>query len=212
MGFLSYLLPSDSKFYGLFEEVSTNLRSAAELLSRFAGEIPASDREELALGVKELEHANDVHTHKIFNELHSSFIMPFDREDIHQLAAALDDILDYATYTVQRAVAYQLVDLTNGAARQIECLASVIASVCDIIDRLRDLKNISEIAPYLQEVHRLENEGDQLYMDALTELFSGDPDPIMVIKLKDLHNLAETAIDRCERVADVAEGIAIKHA
>ena len=212
MGFLSFLLPSDSKFYELFEEISANLRKAGALISDLCDKESVSTWAETAVAIKELEHANDVHTHKIMNELHSAFIMPFDREDIHQLASCLDDIIDYATYSMQRGAIYGVGPLTPEMTRQLECLSLIIHSVCEIIDHLRDLKNIGEISPYLREVHRLENDGDQCYMDGLAHLFAGDYDPIAIIKWKDIHHMVETAIDRCERAADVAEAIAIKHA
>lgn len=212
MGFLDFLLPSDSRFYGLFEEISANLRRASAAIAQHSSKAPAIDWAEAAREIKALEHANDIHTHKVMSELHNAFITPFDREDIHQLASSLDDILDYATYSFQRGVAYEMGMLTAPMTRQLGCLTESIVAVCEIVERLRDLKNISQISPYLMEVHRLENEGDQAYMDALARLFKDGHDPLTVIKWKDIHHLVETAIDRCERAADVAEGIAIKHA
>lgn len=212
MGFLSALLPSDTKFYGMFEGVGVNVKSAAALVEEFTASKSAAERAEIAARLKEVEHLNDVATHEIFNELHSSFIIPFDREDIHALAAVLDDIIDYSTDSLLRTALYEMEEITPAAKRQFGVLCQAMRAVCEIIDRLRELKDLTSIAANLQEVHRIENEGDTAYSEALGELFRNGKDPIFIVKWKDLHSIVEKAIDSCERAADVAEGIGIKHA
>ncbi len=210
MGFLSSLLPSAPNFYGLFEEIGGVLRLTADQVVAFAAQPPGSARDSIADDIKTLEQQNDKLTHKLMSELHASFITPFDREDIHSMVTALDDILDLSTYAVRRATVYRLGEIPTTLRRQFTLLADSIRSVCDTVDRLRTLKTPADIAPHLEAVHRLEHEADQALTEALAELFADSMEPKEILKRKDIHELVESAINACERVADLAEGVAIK--
>jgi predicted phosphate transport protein (TIGR00153 family) len=163
--------------------------------------------------MREVEHQNDLVTHKIFDQLHKTFITPFDREDIHQLAAAADDVLDYLCSAVERCDILGVDDLTSHMKEQIRILAKSMHLIAKILDSLSQLKErTATFAAQITEIHTLENDGDATYMRALKSLFADASDPIHVIRWNDLYRTVERAIDRCERLADVTEGISIKHA
>ncbi len=213
MGLLSKFLPQDTKFFPLFEQVSKNFRHAIVVAEEFAGSSRGETRSNLTRRMVEVEHENDEVTHSIFDELHKTFITPFDREDIHQLAAAADDVIDYLCSAVERCDVFGVDDLIPEMQDQIRILTKSMAVIADILESLSDLKGRNEVLTgQLKELHTLENDGDATYMRALRNLFDRATDPIQVIRWNDLLRTAERAIDRCEHVANVTEGIVIKHA
>ena len=195
----------------MFERVGVNVRSAADLVEEFTVSTSATERAEIAGRLKDVEHLNDVVTREIFNELHASFIIPFDREDIHALATVLDDIIDYSTDSVLRTALYEIEEITPAAKRQFGVLCQAMRAVCEIIDRLRELKDLTSIAANLQEVHRIENEGDTAYSEALGDLFKNGKDPVFIMKWKEILFDLEESLDRCEDLAALIEGIVLEN-
>src|ERR1044072_2416026 len=173
------LIPREEQYFALFRQMTSYIYDAASTLVEMLADKNETFGEHLR-GIKSIEHACDELTHSISTKLNSSFITPFDREDIYMLSGSLADI----------------VDLIDDAAR-----AMVMYNVTAATD-----------PPRLVEIHRLENEGDDLYHEALAELFKGQPDPLYVIKWKEIYEKLEGAVDRCERNANIIESVIIKHA
>jgi uncharacterized protein Yka (UPF0111/DUF47 family) len=201
------LIPREQRFYDLFEQQAAIIVHATDLLEQTLADvenIPTRQQE-----IKDLEHLGDEHTHEIVRALNQTFVTPFDREDIYDLAAGLDDILDYVEEVADTINLYGITVIPRPACELAELLAKATAQLEQAISKLRSGKKGSE---NVIEVHRLEDVGDSTSRRAIAELFGGEHLPLEVIKLKDLYTLLEDALDRCEDVANVLEGIAIKNA
>ena len=201
------LIPREQRFYDLFEQQAATLVHAADLLERALARVenlPTCQRE-----IKDLEHRGDELTHEIVRTLNQTFVTPFDHEDIYALASGLDDILDYIEEVADTANLYGITTIPEPARELARLLAQAVAQLEGAIGELRSGKGGDE---HHMEVHRLEDIGDSTSRHAIAELFSGQRQPLEVIKLKDLYGLLEDALDRCETVANVLEGIATKNA
>jgi uncharacterized protein len=201
------LVPRERRFYDLFEQQAATLVQAADLLEQALAEVanlPTRQRE-----IKDLEHQGDDLTHEIVRVLYQTFVTPFDREDIYELAAGLDDILDYIEEVADTTNLYGITSIPEPARELARLLAQAVVQLEQAIGKLESGKGGGE---YVIEVHRLEDVGDSVSRRAIAELFSDQHPPLEVIKLKDLYTLLEDALDRCEDVANVLEGITIKNA
>ena len=201
------LVPRERRFYDLFEQQAATLVQAADLLEQALAEVanlPTRQRE-----IKDLEHQGDDLTHEIVRVLYQTFVTPFDREDIYELAAGLDDILDYIEEVADTTNLYGITSIPGPARELARLLAQAVVQLEQAIGKLESGKGGGE---YVIEVHRLEDVGDSVSRRAIAELFSDQHPPLEVIKLKDLYTLLEDALDRCEDVANVLEGITIKNA
>ena len=164
--------------------------------------------EERAREIRDAEHVGDELSHEIGRRLESTFVTPFDREDIHALISALDDVIDFIEESADTFILYRIEAPTAVAIQQ----ASIIVKQCEQLhEALSNLRGFKRLEKYWIEVHRLENEGDQLARKAIADLFSGG-DAIEIIKWKDVYAQLEAAIDKCEDVANIIERITIKHA
>jgi predicted phosphate transport protein (TIGR00153 family) len=200
-------IPRERRFYELFEQqAAVIVRSASllELALADAANLPPRQRE-----IKVLEHQGDELTHEIVRTLNRTFVTPFDHEDIYALASGLDDILDFIEEVADTANLYGITTIPEPARELADLLAQAVAQLEQAIGKLESGKGIDE---HSAEVHRLEDVGDSTSRRAIAELFSGQHQPLEVIKLKDLYGLLEDALDRCETVANVLEGIATKNA
>jgi predicted phosphate transport protein (TIGR00153 family) len=157
--------------------------------------------------MREAEHQADETTHRIVKQVNSTFITPFDREDIYSLAGGLDDVMDYMDETVDLILLYGVETLPPEFAGQVDVLQRAVQLTADTMPRLRSMKNLEE---YWIEINRLENQGDRSYRRILAELFSGNYKTMDVLKLKDIVNALEKAIDALESVANTVEQIAVK--
>ncbi len=201
------LIPRERRFYDLFEQQAATIVRSAGLLEQALAEVaslPTRQRE-----IKDLEHQGDELTHEIVRALNRTFVTPFDREDIYELAAGLDDILDYIEEVADTTNLYGISAIPEPARELARLLAQAVAQLERVIGGLESGKGGGE---HVIEVHRLEDVGDSVSRRAIAELFSERHPPLEVIKLKDLYGLLEDALDRCEDVANVLEGIAIKNA
>jgi uncharacterized protein len=202
----SVLAPRDREFFDLFEEAGGNILRAAGLLEEMLRDFP--ERNELARDILICEQDGDRVTHDIIQRLNQTFVTPIDREDIYELASALDDVVDYTEevsdylglYNIEAPMAQsqQLARVLHACARQI----------AEAMPRLRGFKDISH---YTVEINRLENDGDRITREAIASLFNNGIDPMVVIRWKDIFERLEEAIDSCERVANILEGIVIKN-
>jgi predicted phosphate transport protein (TIGR00153 family) len=200
-------IPRERRFYELFEQQAAVIVRSASLL-----ELALADAENLPPRQKEikaLEHQGDELTHQIVRTLNRTFVTPFDHEDIYALASGLDDILDFIEEVADTANLYGIATIPESARELANLLAQAVVQLEQAIGKLESGKGIDE---HSTEVHRLEDIGDSTSRHAIAELFSGQHQPLEVIKMKDLYGLLEDALDRCETVANVLEGIATKNA
>jgi predicted phosphate transport protein (TIGR00153 family) len=199
------LTPRDSAFYDMFTESGRNVADCADILSGLLD--PNANREAIAKTLREREHVGDSVTHRIMRQLNTSFVTPFDREDIYRLASALDDVVDAIEAAADFIVLADVGKLPALMAEQIELLQSSAAETADAMSRLRTLRDLE---PYWIEVNRLENEADRVYRKLLSRLFSGDYDALTMVKLREVADGFEDAADALEHVAHAVESIAVK--
>jgi uncharacterized protein len=201
------LIPREEKFFDLFLDDSRNVLAAARLLEQFFRNY--EDRERLASQLRDAEHAGDQISHDIGHKLESTFVTPFDREDIHALISRLDDILDFIEEVADTCILYGINQPSPVAVSQAEIIVRQCDELTAALSKLRKFKGLEQ---HWIEIHRLENEGDRIVRQAVAKLFKDEQDPIEVIKWKDLYDLGEKAIDACEDAANVIERIVVKHA
>jgi uncharacterized protein len=199
------LTPRDDRFFPMFTEAAQNLVSATDLLAEFLH--VSSNREKIAAQLREHEHAGDAVTHRVIHALNSTFVTPFDREDIYQLATMLDDVMDSMEAAADFAVLSELETLPVEMTRQVDLLQRAARCTAQAMGRLATM---DDLASYWIEVNRLENEADQVYRGLLSRLFSGTYEALTVLKLKQVADDLEDAADAFEHVANVVETIAVK--
>ena len=206
MGFLN-LLPKEDQYFDLFNQMTVYISDAArELRDMLNDKNP--DFAGYAQRIKGLEHACDELTHSVSTRLNKSFITPFDREDIYMMSSALDDIVDLIDDAARAIVIFDVREITDHARDLADVIGRMADQLKEIVGTLQRPKNIT---PRLVEIHRLENEGDDIYHAAIADLFHDSPDPLTVIKWKEIYEKLEAAIDRCENVANIIESVIIKH-
>ena len=204
---LNRLLPRDEQFFDLFNQLAEHLKTAAGLLDRLFAE--PQNTMELVRQIKDIEHQADVLTLSINTRIDKSFITPIDREDIHQLASRLDDVIDRLDGTARRVVMLHINEVREPAKQ----MAHVIVRAADhIATAVLSIKTPAQVSAQAAEIKRLEEEGDAIYHDAVGALFAGTPDPIEVIRWKEVYVTLEIAIDLCMGVANAAQSISIKNA
>lgn len=199
------LTPRDSAFYEMFAESGRNVAESANILAGLLD--PNANRAAIAKQLREREHAGDSVTHRIMRQLNTSFVTPFDREDIYRLAAALDDVVDAIEAAADFVVLADVGKLPALMADQITLLAKSAGETADAMSRLKTLRDLE---PYWIEVNRLENEADRVYRKLLSRLFSGDYDALTMVKLREVADGLEDAADALEHVANAVETIAVK--
>lgn len=197
--------PVDSTFYDLFAESAQHLLNGAALLAEMLDE--NSNREDVAERMRNAEHEADETTHAIVRRVNSTFVTPFDREDIYSLASGLDDVMDEMDEAVDLILLYEVKHLPSELSKQVEVLQRCAELTADAMPRLQAMKDLDE---YWIEINRLENMGDKSYRRILASLFSGKYKTLEVIKLKDIVEALEEAIDAFETVANIVEQIAVK--
>jgi predicted phosphate transport protein (TIGR00153 family) len=197
--------PVDSSFYDLFSEAASHLVVGAQLLSEMLAD--GSSRAEIAQRMREAEHAADETTHSIVRRVNSTFVTPFDREDIYSLASALDDVMDMMDEAVDLILLYEVTSLPPESTQQVEVLQRCAELTAAAMPSLESMASLDE---YWIEINRLENTGDKSYRRILANLFSGEHEALEVLKLKDIVESLEGAIDAFEKVANIVEQIAVK--
>jgi predicted phosphate transport protein (TIGR00153 family) len=197
--------PVDTTFYDLFARSATHLVVGAGLLAEMLG--AENDREGIAHRMRDAEHECDETTHEIVRRVNSTFVTPFDREDIYSLASSLDDVMDFMEEAVDLVLLYGVHELPRELAKQVEVLQRAADLTAESMPRLETMKNLDE---YWIEINRLENMGDKSYRQILAKLFSGQYEALEVLKLKDVVDSLEAAIDAFEKVANIVEQIAVK--
>ena len=199
------LRPTDTSFYDMFSESAKNLVAGAELLAEMLPN--GADRADIAARMREAEHQGDEFTHGIVRRVNTTFVTPFDREDIYRLAAGLDDVMDFMEEAVDLVLLYEVSALPSELADMVEVLQRAAELTADAMPRLRTMRDLEE---YWIEINRLENDGDKSYRRIVAKLFNGQYDVLTVMKLKDVVDSLEAAIDAFETVANIVEQIAVK--
>ena len=201
------LTPRETGFYELLSRSATNLVTGTNLLAELLGAAPSA-RADIADRMRKAEHEGDEATHAIMRALNTTFVTPFDREDIYRLASNLDDVMDFMEAAVDLVSLYELSELPAELAQQVEVLQQAAELTAAAMPRLRSMDNLAD---YWIEINRLENIGDKVYRRALAHLFnSGKYDAITVMKLKEFVDQLEGAADAFEHVAHTVETIAVK--
>ena len=203
------LFPKEIDFFEIFDRASVNVTKAASLLVDLLEKF--DNIEERAKEIYEVEQEGDILTHEIMKNLNKTFITPIDREDLHSLAASMDDVLDLIWGAVDRLIVFKIRETTKEAISMSKDLLVTTEVMHKAINNLKE-KNYSHIQDYCIEINRLENRIDRDFRDALGKLFDEVKDPILIIKWKEIYEHLEDASDRCEDVANVLEAIVLKYA
>jgi predicted phosphate transport protein (TIGR00153 family) len=201
------IFPKEEQYFSFFSQMTSYIYDAARVLVEMLGE-KGGDYPAQLKRIKAIEHECDELTHSISTKLNTSFITPFDREDIYMLSGALDDVVDLIDDAARAMVMYDVRESTNHARQFADIIQRMAVELHEIVSMLA---KPSGITARLVELHRLENEGDETYHKAIAELFRNTSDPLTVIKWKDIYEKLEAAIDRCENVANIIESMIIKH-
>jgi uncharacterized protein len=200
-------LPKEEQYFSFFSQMTSYIYDASRVLVEMLNDKNGAYPDYLKR-IKEIEHQCDDLTHSISTKLNKSFITPFDREDIYLLSGALDDVVDLIDDAARAMVMYDVHESTAHARRFADVIQRMSVQLHEIVSMLAKPTGIS---PRLVELHRLENEGDEIYHAAIAELFHNATDPLVVIKWKDIYEKLEAAVDRCENVANIIESVIIKH-
>lgn len=207
MGLLNNLLPKEDQYFGLFYQMTLYICDASRELKGMLAD-KNHNYHDYSKRIKGLEHACDELTHTISTKLNKSFITPFDREDIYMMSSALDDIVDLIDDAARAIIDFDVHEIKDYAREFAGVIEKMAEQLREIVSILKKPKNITQ---RLVEIHRLENEGDDIYHAAIRELFHEEHDPLTVLKWKEIYEKLEAAVDRCENVANIIESVIIKH-
>ncbi|PTL36318.1 phosphate transport regulator [Candidatus Methylomirabilis limnetica] len=200
------LILREEKFFEFFDEAANNILEGAKVLVQMTDEHD-SDLQERWKRLEELEHVGDKITHQIIRKLNRTFITPIEREDIHGLAVALDDVMDLIEASAARMSLYKIKRPTEESGK----LAQVILkSAEEIVKAVSSLERMDDVMEHCIEINRLENMADDISREAIADLFDKEHDPMDVIKWKEIYETMETTTDRCEDVANIVESVALK--
>lgn len=204
------LFPKEENFFALFEELADKIEEGGRFFLEMAQnrDFPAPKVTRL----KELEHEADVITHKTYEKMHKTFLTPIDREDIYALVNKMDSVMDVIEATAARIHMYKVKKPEDELIKQAEILYQAIQKIKDVVHGLRNMKNSKMILDGCVEINTLENAGDILLRSIITELFEKETDAIELIKWKEIFERLEEALDVCEDVSNIVEGIVLKHA
>jgi uncharacterized protein len=203
------LIPREEKFFDFFDQQAQWLKKAASLFKDLAKEWKPDHPAIVQL--REVEHECDITTHEIIDMLNRTFVTPIDREDIHELAKIQDDVVDIIQAVSERMLLFRIQSSTKELLELAEILEEAVANVTKAVSSIRDINRPRRILDYCIEINRLENRGDRTYERAIGDLFNNSTDVLNVIKWKEIYDAAEQAIDKCEDIANMIEGIVVKN-
>ena len=196
----------------MFQEVSVTSLEMAHLLKKMVTEPSFDIREQIVSQMEDLEHKNDDLTHKIFTELSRNFITPFDREDIHYLASAMDDVADYIFASAKKIIIYRVDPLHESFSKMADLIVQACESIKIAVAELKDMKNMRQITDALVRVNSIENQADDIFDYSIERLFATENDAKEVMKKREIYQVMEIATDKCEDAANVIESIIVKYA
>lgn len=201
------LLPREDEYFVLLSQMTEKIQDGSNALVEMM-QTKRENFETYTKRIKDIEHECDVLSHNVTIKLNKSFITPFDREDIFTLSVALDDVMDYIDAGARAIVMYDIREINDHAKHLAKVIQSLAIEVNAAVSMLSKPDGMNQ---NIVEIHRLENEADDVYFRAIGELFHNEMDPLTLIKLKELYEILENATDRCESVANIVEGIILKH-
>ena len=204
------LIPREKKFFALFEQGTQNAVKIAQQLKDMVY-IWENVKERVGV-INDLEHQGDAITHQIFEQLHRSVVTPFDREDIALLAHSLDDVTDFIHAAADAMLLYKVERPTNRAKEMVDVVVQAVAEVERAVSEIHDRIGRKRLLDRCVEINRLENIGDNVFRSAMAELFDDSADFAGLIKWREIYKHMESVIDRCEDIANILEGVAIKYA
>lgn len=207
-----FFMPKNKIFYDLFEDVADRVYQMGELLVTMVNESDYDKRASIISQLENLEHKNDESTHNIFTELGRNFITPFDREDIHSLASALDDIADYIFASSKKINFYKVNPNDMGIKKLADLILYGAAEIKVAVHGLRDMKDLRKMTEAMVKINSIENQADDVFDMSIERLFAEEPDAKEVIKKREIYQAMEIATDKCEDAANVIESIVIKYA
>ncbi|MFN3298913.1 MAG: DUF47 domain-containing protein [Sediminibacterium sp.] len=205
-------MPKNKVFYELFEDVAEKGHEMGIKLKEMVGEPDEDKRRGILAIIEDLEHKNDDNTHRVFTELGRNFITPFDREDIHYLATALDDIADYIFASAKKINFYSVNPNDTGIQKMADLILQGTIEIKKAVFGLRDMKNLREMTEAMVKVNSIENQADDVFDMSIEMLFQKENDFKEVIKKREIYQVMEIATDKCEDAANVIESIIIKYA
>ena len=210
--FLDFYIPQDKKFISLFEKASGNLNAMSKPLIDMVNAPDLNARRTFIKEIARLEHVGDSITHEIFNALGTNFITPFDREDIHTLASAIDDVADFIHGAAKRIELYKIEKLPPSISSLAELIERATGELNIAVCELRNMKDISKIKEACVRINSIENHADDIFDMSIARLFEEEKDAIEIIKMKEVHGALEAATDMCEDAANTISSIVIKYA
>lgn len=209
---LKIFTPTNTTFFELFEQIAENVALSGKILKQVVYEPDYDKRATLVQNIVDVEHGSDDLTHNVFTELGRNFITPFDREDIHYLAAALDDIVDYTYSAAKKINFYRVNPNETGFQKMAELIEQGTEHVKTAVSELRNMKKIRNITEALVKINSIENQGDDVFDMSIEKLFNSDIDAKELIKRRDIYQVMELVTDKCEDAGNVIESIIIKYA
>jgi predicted phosphate transport protein (TIGR00153 family) len=201
------LLPREDEYFALFSQMTEKIQEASNSLVAMMQDRRESFEAHVK-HIKDVEHECDELTHKVTTKLNKSFITPFDREDIFALVVALDDVCDYIDAGARAILMYDIREITDHAKHLAKVIQSLAIEINSAVSMLAKPDGMTQ---HIVEIHRLENEADDVYFRAIGELFQNETDTLTVIRWKELYEILENGTDHCERVANIVESIILKH-
>ncbi len=204
------LIPREKKFFALFEQGAQNAVKIARQLKDLV--YIWENVKERVWVITDLEHQGDAITHQIFEQLHRSVITPFDREDIALLAHSLDDVTDFTHAAADAMLLYKVERPTQRAKEMVDIVVQAVVEVEGGVSEIHDRNGRKQLLKRCVEINRLENMGDSVFRSAMAELFDDSGDFAGLIKWREIYKHMESVIDRCEDIANILEGVAIKYA
>jgi len=206
-GFLQRLMPSEADFFVLFQRQAENIVAGAAALTKMLEHFTVVP--EQVQRIKAIEHNGDEITHQIFRKLNKTFVTPFDREDIHELASTMDDVIDLIDAAASRFVLYRIRSVRAGT---VELSKVLTLATMELSGAVHSIQASEDALQRIIEINRLENESDRICRTLIAELFDEEKDPVQIIKWKEIFEVIETAVDKCEDVSDVIENVILKNA
>jgi uncharacterized protein len=209
--FVKWLLPRENRFFIYLESIAKNVITAADIFAEFRTAKGPEDFKRIAESLRRLEHETDELAHVLYEELDKTFVTPIDREDLHALTAALDDVMDLIESSAGQIVLYKLPKLTDPMRELVRIGQESAHEVAKCISVLQDVNKLDEIQVHVIHTNSLENEADKIYRKALEKLFDTTIDPIELVREKEILDALEETIDACEDVMDLIRSVVVKN-
>jgi hypothetical protein len=209
---MKFFLPKNKIFYDLFEKVAENVGTMGVKLKQVISEPDFDKRAAIITQMENIEHDSDELTHRIFTELSRNFITPFDREDIHYLASALDDVADTIYASAKKINFYRVNPIDSGLQKLADMIEQSTIQVKNAVGQLRDMRDMRKMTEALVKINSIENQADDVFDMSIERLFATEPDAKEVIKKREIYQVMEIVTDKCEDASNVIESIIIKYA